>query len=150
LHALRSGLVDQDSEVLAENIDFPVLRQNLKEQFNTQMMDNAATGLKGNPLNVLAMGVATQMVDKFVDSLVTPERLAQMIEGKKRLQNTPVSQEERTARKQKLFKNARTTYDSFSRFSVWVPNDHGGEVRLILARDGLSWKLVNLIAPLDR
>ncbi|WP_171047493.1 DUF2939 domain-containing protein [Candidatus Accumulibacter phosphatis] len=148
LHAIRSDLVDQDSDALAEHIDFPVLRRNLKEQINTQMMGKTEI-LKDHPLNILAMGVATQMADRFVDLLVTPDHLVQIIEGKKRLQNAPVSQEERIARKQKLFKNARTTYDSFSRFSVWIPNDQGEDIRLVFARSGLSWKLVNLIAPLD-
>ena len=149
LRAIGSGLVEQDSEVLAANIDFPALRQNFKEQINTQMMNKAASGLKGNPLSALAMGVATHMTDRLVDSLVTPAGLIGIIEGKNRMENVLISPEEQAARKEKLFKNARMGYDSINRFSVWVHNERGGEVRLILARDGLSWKLVNLIAPLD-
>ena len=154
LRAIGSGLVEPDSDVLAANIDFPALRQNFKEQINAQMMNKAASGLKGNPLNTLAMGVATRMTDRLVDSLVTPAGLIGIIEGKNRMENALISPEEQAARKadrrEKLFKNARMGYDSINRFSVWVRNERGGEVRLILARHGLSWKLVNLIAPLDR
>jgi hypothetical protein len=32
---------------------------------------------------------------------------------------------------------------------VWVPNDTGGETRFVLKRDGLSWKLVNIVIPMD-
>jgi hypothetical protein len=150
LRAIGSGLVEQDSDVLAATINFPALRQNFKQQINTQMMNKAASGLKDNPLNVLARGVATHMTDRLVDSLVTPAGLIGIIEGKNRMENALISPEEQAARKEKLFKNARMGYDSINRFSVWVRNERGGEVRLILARDGLSWQLVNLIAPLDR
>ena len=47
------------------------------------------------------------------------------------------------------FQHARYRYDSLSRFSVWVPSDNGQETRFVLQRDGLSWKLVNVILPLD-
>ncbi len=35
LRAIGSGVVEQDSDILAATINFPVLRQNLKEQINT-------------------------------------------------------------------------------------------------------------------
>ena len=31
---IKSGIEEQDSEKLSDNIDFPVLRQNMKDQFN--------------------------------------------------------------------------------------------------------------------
>lgn len=150
VQAIRSSLVDQDAEALARNVDFPVLRQNLKEQFNAQMMQKAGTDLKGNPFNRLAMGFASRMTDGLVDTLVTPAGLARLMEGKKLTQNRPVTPEERAERKEKLLKNARYTFDSIDRFSVWVQNDQGEELRLVLARDGLSWTLINLIVPMDR
>jgi hypothetical protein len=41
--AIKTGIVENDSEKLSENIEFPTLRQNMKEQLNTKMMKNMAT-----------------------------------------------------------------------------------------------------------
>lgn len=146
--AIKTGIVEKDSEKLSENIEFPTLRQNMKEQLNAAMMKNAAAELKDNPFAALAAGLATKMVDGIVDSFVTPSGLAALMEGKKpsnggNSDNTP------PPKKDDLFKNARYSYDSMSKFSIWVPNDKGEEARFVLNRDGLSWKLVNLVIPMD-
>ena len=145
---IKTGIVEKDSEKLSENIEFPTLRQNMKEQFNAAMMKNAATELKNNPFAALAAGLATKMVDGIVDSFVTPSGLAALMEGKKpskggNVGNTP------SPKKNDLFKNARYSYDSISKFSIWVPNDKGEETRFVLKRDGFSWKLVNLVVPMN-
>ena len=42
---------------MTENIDFPTLRSNLKEQFNAFVMKNAASELQDNPFAALATGL---------------------------------------------------------------------------------------------
>jgi hypothetical protein len=148
ISAIKTSIVEQDSEKLSENIDFPNLRQNLKNQLNAVMMKSAVTELKDNPFATLAVGFATKMVDGMVDSFVTPSGLAAIMEGKK--PSKKGSEENITPpKKENLFKNARTTYVSKSKFAVWVPNDQGEEAIFILQRDGLSWKLVNIVIPID-
>lgn len=144
--AIKTGIIEQDLEKLSENIDFPILRQNLKEQLKTAMIKNAAAELKNNPFAALAVGLATKMVDGIVDSFVTPSGLAAFMEGKNPIKNGGAGRTE-PPKKDELFKNARFSYDSVSKFSIWVPNDQGEEARFVLHRDGLSWKLVNLIIP---
>lgn len=146
--AIKSGIAEQDSEKLSENIEFPILRQNMKEQFNAAMMKNIATELKDNPFAALSVGLATKMVDGMVDSFVTPSGLATIMEGKKpsgggRSGNTA------PPKKDDLFKNSKYSFDSMSKFSIWVPNDKGEVTRFVLKRDGLSWKLVNLVIPIN-
>jgi hypothetical protein len=146
--AIKTGIVENDSEKLSDNIEFPTLRQNMKEQLNTKMMKNMATEMKDNPFAAFAVGLATTMVDGIVDSFVTPSGLAALMEGKKPNKggngsNTP------PPKKDNLFKNARFSYDSMSKFSIWVPNDKGEEARFVLKREGFSWKLVNFVIPMD-
>lgn len=146
--AIKIGIVEDDSEKLSENIEFPTLRQNIKEQFNAAMMKDAAMEMKDNPFAAFAAGLATKMVDGIVDSFVTPSGLAALMEGKKPNKygtggNTP------PPKKGDLFKNAKFSYDSMSKFSIWVPNDKGEDTRFVLKRDGFSWKLVNLVIPMD-
>ena len=148
---IKTGIVEQDAEKLSDNIDFPIFRQNLKNRFNRAMMENIGEEIRGNPLAAIAAGFATKMADGVVDSFVTPGGLARLMEGKK--PSISRSRRNRAANKippkrDDLFKNARYTYDSLNRFSIWVPTDTGDEIRFILQRDGISWKLVDLIAPI--
>lgn len=145
LSAIKTGLVEQDTEKLTENIDFPVLRENLREQFMAAALKKSGKELEGNPFAGLAAGFAAKMVDGLLDTIVTPAGLASLMEGKK-------SQEEEAdgpVDRDKIFEDAQLGYDSLDTFSVRVPNKEGGELQLILKRQGLSWKLVNVVIQMD-
>ena len=153
ISAIKDGIVERDADKLSDNIDFPALRQNLKDQINAQVMQNAATELKDNPFAALAVGFASKMVDGVVDAYVTPSGLAKIMEGEKpniQKNNGAISDKEinDAPKKEDLFKNARYSYDSMSRFSIYVPNDKGEEARFVLKRQDLSWKLVNIEIPM--
>jgi hypothetical protein len=159
---IERGINDKDSERLAERVDFPTLRQNLKDQLKVKILKSATKELEDNPFGALATGLATTLVDGLVDAFITPAGLASLMEGQRpsvgsapsRAPSSPTQKPEpepdqAQTQDRDLFKNARHSYDSLSRFSVWVPGQDGRETRLVLQRDGLSWKLVNVILPLD-
>jgi len=151
LHQIKSGVEKQDSEKLSEHIDFATLRTNLKEQLNALVMKQATSELKDNPFAALAMGFASKLVEGMVDSFVTPSGLANLMEGKKPQRGQESEQPAGSStQKREPFKDARYTYDSSSKFSVWVKDENGEEIRFVLARDGLSWKLSNIIVPMKR
>ncbi|SEI70702.1 Protein of unknown function [Allopseudospirillum japonicum] len=145
--AIKTGIAENDAEKMSENIEFPTLRQNIKEQLNASMMKKSGVAMQDNPFAALAVGLAAQVVDGMVDSFVTPSGLAAIMEGKQPVKDAPSRDQTPPPEKDDLFKNARFSYDSSSQFSVWVPNEQGKETRFILERRGLSWKLVNLILP---
>jgi len=145
---IKSGIEDQDSEQLSENIDFPVLRQNLKEQLNAHLVKEATSDLENNPFGALALGFASKLVDGMVDSFITPSGLANLMEGKKPTNKSSSDLTEPEERK--LFKDGRYSYDSTSRFSVWVPTDNGEELRFVIRRKGIEWKLSNIVLPVER
>lgn len=147
ISSIKSAVANQDSKKLEAHIDFPDLRQNLKDQFNASLTKDLLEDLDDNPFGLLAAGLATTLVDSFVDTLITPAGLANLMEGAKvsvdNIANTePIDKNE-------LFENARYTFDSTSRFSAWVPDEVGDETRFILERQGLSWKLVNIYVSID-
>lgn len=148
IYFIKSAVTEKNPEKLAEYIDFPLLRQNLKDQLNAKVLTSAATELESSPLATLAAGLATKIVDGVVDTLITPNSLAKVMEGKN---PTKASQTESTSQSEKkeLFKDAKLSYDSINRFSILVPYDQGQEARFILVRNGLHWKLTNLIVPLE-
>lgn len=146
--AIESAIVEQDAQALADHVDFPALRQNLKDQLNAMVTKDTLTDADENPFAALAAGFATTLVDSMVDALVTPRGLTAIMEGNDLSWNgRPV--ETAQSDKEQLFNDARYTYDSAKQFSVWVPGDAGEELRLVLQRKGLSWKLVNIIVPLN-
>jgi hypothetical protein len=85
VHQMRSAAKDRDGEALSEHIDFPSVRQSLKEQVNAMMMKEMSTKaeLKENPFAALGMAFASTLVDKTVDTFVTPAGITQLMSGKK-------------------------------------------------------------------
>lgn len=147
---MKAGIVEKDSERLSGSIDFPLVRQGLKEQLRAAAMKNAATELASNPFAALAAGLATTMVDGIVDSFVTPAGLASLMGGEKPTNwKAWWSETGDHNGKDPLLENARYAYDSVNKFSVWVPTNDGEEIRFILQRDGLSWRLVRLVLPMS-
>ena len=147
---IKTGISERDLEKLNEKIDFPILRQDLKEQLRAKGITVAAHQAQNNPLAALAAGLATTMVDGIVDSFVTPAGLASLMGGEKP-SNKKAGRSDAGGQhgKDHLLENARYAYDSVNKFSVWVPTNDGEEIRFILQRDGLSWKLVRLVLPMS-
>ena len=146
---IKKGIAEQDSERLAEKIDFSMLRLDLKEQLRAKGISTAVKEAEKNPLAALVAGVATTMVDGVVDSVVTPAGLASLMGGEKPSDQTSRRSETSSPReKDELFRNARYGYDSLSKFSAWVPTDDGKEIRFILHRGGISWRLVRVVLPM--
>ena len=147
IYQIKSAVEQQDSEKLSEYVDFPTLRTNLKEQLNSELMKKAATDWKDKPFRALGLALSPKLVESIVDSFVTPSGISNLMAGKKPQQPVKEQQAQESSGRQRWeqFKNSRYTYDSSSKFSVWVKDDKGEEIRFVLTRDGLSWKLSNII-----
>lgn len=164
LYQLKAGVEEQNSDKLSDNVDFPVLRQNMKEQINASVMKSAMTDLKDNPFAALAIGFASTMVDNMVNSFVTPAGLASLMEGKrpqpndvdksssKQSQQKDVSKvsTESTLPQWEPFENASYSFESTSKFLVKVPDVTGEVIQFTLTRNGINWKLSNIIIPMDK
>jgi hypothetical protein len=148
IYKIKSGIKNRDAEKISAQVDYSALRTNLKEQFNALLMKKTASDLKDNSFAALGMAFASKLIDGMVDAYVTPTNLANLMEGKKSEQ--PKGIEETTkenSNKPEPFKDARYTYDGFSKFSAWVKGDKDEEIRFVFTRNGLSWKLSNIQVP---
>lgn len=147
--AIREGIANNDAEKLAANIDFPMLRKNIKDQLNASAKAESERASQNNIFSALMSGFKAKLVDNMVDSIVTPEGVANLMAGKKSLSSdTPTSTPSAPEQERKdVFKDARFTYDSLDSFSIWIPNTKNGEMRLVLQRRGITWKLVNMSLP---
>lgn len=148
ISGLRNAILSGDSLALEDRVDFPALRQSLKDQINVLVLKRAANDLKDNPFGALAMGLVTKFTENAIDSFVTPAGLAALALGEKPKGGTDSSPDNKNSEpRAALFEKARITHDSLSRFSAWVPNDKGEEVRFVFARRKLSWKLTGILLP---
>lgn len=82
LDALGDAIESGDEERLAARVDFPLLRDNLKQQIRERMMRGAADELDEHPLGALALGFASTLVDGLVDAFVTPAGVAELVRGR--------------------------------------------------------------------
>ena len=65
LNELRQAVAAKDSEVLKELIDFPSVRQSLKDQFNVILASNMAAEAKDNPFAAVSTrGTGDDRIDE--------------------------------------------------------------------------------------
>ncbi|PQA47452.1 DUF2939 domain-containing protein, partial [Amnimonas aquatica] len=81
IHQIKGALKERDKEALAERVDFPVLRTNLKEQFNERLMDEMSSSQHADGFAAFGMMLASKLVDVMVDAMVTPSGIARLMSG---------------------------------------------------------------------
>jgi hypothetical protein len=141
--ALQSG----DPVALERRVDFPLLRQNLKQQLNAALLERAGGGAVENPLGAVVMGIATLFVDGMVEAFVTPSGLATLASGRLPARPGEPPDADPPPARRDPFEGARTSRDALDRFSIWVPDDEGREIRFVLSLSGLAWRLSNVVLP---
>lgn len=149
LYQLRTAIQEQDPERLADQVDFPTLRSNLKDQINARTAQ-AISERPDSPLSALALGLTTQLADHAVDALITPPGLASLMAGYgPRPATVPPADPDApgTAPPADPFRDARTRFDNPNRFSVQVRTRRGDLIHFVLNRHGLKWRLSNILLP---
>ena len=81
LNNIKSAVEVGDSEKLSAYIDYPSVRQGLKDQFKAKILNDVATD-KTNEWQALGAKFASTMIDKVVDTMVTPEGVTLLLQGK--------------------------------------------------------------------
>ena len=148
LHQIRSAAATQDAAKLAGYVDFPALRQSLKTGMQARLI-GAERNERGEPMpaNVMGAAVAGALLGPMVDSLITPESLARVLQGQQPAAAvTGIGSEPAPADALQT----RMGYESADRFvfSVKKQGENEDPVDLVLRRDGLlRWKLAELRLP---
>lgn len=78
LSEFQRAVAEKDQTALDELVDFASVRSGLKEQMKVAMAEKMDRELKDNPFALMAGLMAEAMVDRFVDSFVTPAGLANL------------------------------------------------------------------------
>jgi hypothetical protein len=174
VHQMKSAAASHDGEALAAYIEFPSVRQSLKDQMNAMFAKKMAEDeeMQANPFAALAMAYSGVIVDKAVDAYVTPAGITQLMEGEKPqpgavqpelgqpAQPAPgqaVPDQPATAEagskseppEREPLAEASMSYESFDRFVVKLKDEDGKEGKFVLSRRGLGWKLTDIIIPVE-
>ena len=154
LRALTSSIEARDAVELEDRVDFSTLRDGLKAQLNSVVLDRADIdpGEVGDDplvagLQALGTSLAMMLVDGMIDAFVTPAGLAELSRGM-----VPGSGRGSGGEDEETFSEARIDRETPARFSAWVPARAPGgdvEVRFVFRRYGLRWRLTNIILPDD-
>lgn len=143
LHQMKTALAARDAAELAEHVDFPALRENIKQQINGAMADGIqATAGADNPFAAMGQAFVSSMANKMVDAMVSPAGVVALVNKSVVSSDEKVSSEAAPGQKtdsKALYTAAYAGWDSFVIRPADRQEEGGG---LVLRRHGLwSWKL---------
>ena len=149
LNNIKKAAQAGDADTLSEYIDFPSVKQGLKDQINAQIMKEV-TQEDTDGFEALGAMLATAMIDKAVDGIVTPDGVAMMVQGQKPDLNGDAVEQTDVEQADESKLDYKTNYITYKSFKVSLSNpDYEDNLDIIMHRDGLSWKVNRINLPLD-
>lgn len=151
LYNIKNAAEQKDVDKLSGYIDFPSVKQSIKDQVKAAMVEDIAASEKQDGFEALGTMLAAAMIDPIIDGVVTPDGVALMLQGQKLdfdLSND--TSEDKTKTKNEDI-DYKAGYLSFNRFKVQIidADDPDESLDVIMHRDGLSWKVTRISFSLD-
>ena len=151
LNNIKDAAEQGDADKLSGYIDFPSVKQSMKDQFKAAMVEELASSDEQDGFEALGTMLAAAMIDPIIDGVVTPDGVALMLQGQKLdfdLNNDAPLDKPDTNNEDIDYKAG---YLSFSRFKVEIidADDADESLDVIMHRDGLSWKVTRIAFSLD-
>lgn len=146
LHQLRAAVSERDAARVAQFVDFPALRENVKAQLMGSVGAGPAGQDGGGLLGKFGRTLAGAVIEPLVDAVVSPAGVTAMLEaGEVRIRRTPPSGTAPASSREKV--RYTLSYRSWDRVAIEREGGAGGA--FILQRHGLwSWKLAGVaLAP---
>ena len=157
INKIKNILKSKHTEALSEHIDFPLLRENVKSQLKASFINNTddSEEMTDNLFSGLTLGLGNILIDKMVDSLITPSGIHSVIMGhgfrnffneSSDVNHSEIGKSSTTSKSE-----IHMSYQSLNQFDITIgsKDDPKNKIQLILRRTGLSWKLTNVIFPLS-
>lgn len=138
------ALKSYDAAEASEYIDYPSVRQGIKDDMNAEVARMVMEQGEDDPFAAAGAAFAGSLVGGMVDAMITPAGLEKILE-----------RAERERSEEAIDIGYETFYDSLNRFHVTLTTDAKGNpiedpVTMVFDRDGLfSWKLTKVDLPLD-
>ena len=145
-YQLFTSAENKDAEALAENIEFPILRENVKSQLNASLSQQLASAGNDNPFAAMGAAFGSVVVNSMVDAFITPEAIGRMLDTNEGQQaKSPEQQEAQKAEFRETFKDAKLAYAAWDTFHITLHEGTAEQGIFVLSRRNLDWKLTNII-----
>ena len=151
LNNIKNAAQQGDADKLSGYIDFPSVKQSMKDQVKAAMVEELAASDEQDGFEALGTMLAAAMIDPLIDGLVTPDGVALMLQGQKLdfdLNNDKPKDKPEVKNEDIDYKAG---YLSFNRFKVQIidADDPNESLDVIMHRDWLSWKVTRINFSLD-
>jgi len=147
LRQIKTALAERNADALAEHVDFPSLRTSVKTQLEASMARSiAATAGSDNPLAALGQSIASAMLGKMVDAMVSPAGVVALV-NKSALSPQANMDTSADAPADGAAKKAEYSagYAGVNTFVVRAKDGNAQEGALVLLRHGVwGWKLSSI------
>ena len=149
INSIEKALQANDADALSEQVDFPALRASLKRQLADRVVRAAGAEVQASALGALGLGLATGATSMAVDATVHPLGLAALLEGRAvwRQVGNDVAPDDPDAPPAQPFDEASYRYESLSRFTATLQDEDGGDLVVVLSRQGMRWRLTDVRLP---
>ena len=152
-NAIRDAVQAQDTAALADHVDFPTLRGNLKLQVDDYVVRKAGADVQSSLLGAFAVKIASGIAGGVVDTMVTPAGIGALMEGRSIWHQASgggiTDNTYETAPTPDRLRDASYGFESLSRFTATIEDEDGDPIVFVLGRQGLAWKLTDIRLPLD-
>ncbi|WP_058361628.1 DUF2939 domain-containing protein [Xanthomonas translucens] len=152
IRGISQALQQRDAAALERYVDFPTLRVNLKAQVDDALLRRAGPDLQSGLFGGALLSLAGSVSGIGVDAMVTPAGIGALLQGDalwKRASGDTVGGDTYAApRPPQPLRQAEHRFESTSRFVATLHTADGTAVPCVFTRDGLRWKLSNILLPL--
>lgn len=148
LNGIKNAAQTKDADKLSGYIDFPSVKQSIKDQVKVHFAKEMIASENNDGFEALGAMLATAMIDPLVDGLITPDGIALMLQGEDLNSKESSSTQEQSTKNNNV--DYKTSYTSFNSFQVEIDNPEKEDAaKIIMHRDGLSWKVTRIDLPLN-
>lgn len=150
LNNIKKAAEQGDADKLSGYIDFPSVKQSMKDQVKAFMIEEIAASEQEDGFEALGTMLATAMVDPIIDGVVTPDGVALMLQGQELDIGLNKKSESKPEPKDRDI-DYKTSYLSFNRFKVQINDEDDAEksIDVIMHRYWFSWKVTRISFSLD-
>ncbi|MDN2713987.1 DUF2939 domain-containing protein [Janthinobacterium sp. SUN120] len=145
LHQIKTALAERNADALAAHVDFPALRASVKTQLEASMARSIeATAGSGNPLAALGQSIASAMLGKMVDTMVSPAGVVALV-NKSAVSPQAEANPDAPADGARKKADYSAGYAGLNTFIVRAKDGNAQEGALVLLRHGVwGWKLSSI------
>jgi hypothetical protein len=139
---LQRAVEARDAQGVAEYVDFPALKEDIKGKLLIEITKQGKTELKNNPFAAMGQVLAIGLVNQMADTFISPAGVMLMLEEGNPAASAASKAPEPVPSADTEKRSYKVTYLNWSRVKIAPEGEPNG---FIFRRDGLfGWKLVAL------